>query len=77
MGSLNLIVPESSGAPWVRRYAIEDARRTPAPLEVYAGWWVCVERGEVLARPIDPSEYGRLRIESIVIDQSTGERGQE
>jgi len=80
-GSLTFLVPSDSSGPEVARYEAIDATGQPAPLSVYAGWWVCVLRGRVLARPAPEetvgSPYGKLEVQEITVDQSTGERGQE
>ena len=73
------LVPEALDKTAVRRYRVEPNPNILPPLEVSAGWWVCVTEGEILEQPksASPEVYGRLRIEALEADQSNLERGQE
>src|SRR5262245_31279276 len=47
---LAFLVPERPDRPAVRRFEAEG-ENLAAPLEVYAGWWVCVTEGTIEAPP--------------------------
>jgi hypothetical protein len=62
----------------VRRYDVVNRTQHPAPLVVYAGWWLCVTAGGVTAEPgAAYDEHGTIEIADFTIDQSSAERGQE
>ncbi|MBK9035862.1 MAG: hypothetical protein IPL61_32205 [Myxococcales bacterium] len=70
--------PTASDAPQVRRYNVVNKTRHPAPLVVYAGWWMCVTAGKIIAEPGDDyAQYGTIEIADFTIDQFSPERGQE
>ena len=57
---------------------VVNKTRHPAPLVVYAGWWMCVTAGKIVAAPGDDyGQYGTIEIADFTIDQYSPERGQE
>lgn len=73
-----LLVPEAPDGPRVRRYDVVNRTQHPAPLVVYAGWWLCVTAGRVVAEPgAAYDELGTIEISDFTIDQYSAERGQE
>lgn len=74
--TLNFIVPQNNSTAQVKRYEVIDTIPHGYPLEVMAGWWICVTEGEILSEPTEES-YGKIEIHSLKSDQTNGERGQE
>lgn len=73
---LNFLVPYSSTGKEVKRYEVIDTASQVPPLEVMAGWWICVTAGKIIAEPTEES-YGRIEILSYETTQTNAERGQE
>jgi hypothetical protein len=79
-GELTFLVPPSLGGHEVVRHNVVDATGAAMPLAAYAGWWFCITRGTIQRLPSEEHGepiYGLIEVEEFVIDQSTGERGQE
>ena len=72
------LVPVAPDGPAVRRYDVVNRTDHPAPLVVYAGWWLCVTEGHITAEPgADYEQLGAIEIAAFTIDQYNAERGQE
>ena len=79
-GSLSFVVPHDLRRQELTRYEVRDSTSDPAPLSVYAGWWLCVLRGAILSAPGSDSgrtgTYGAIEVFEYEIDQTNAERGQ-
>ncbi len=74
-----LVVPLALDDAPVLRYEVLPSPDLLPPLDVQAGWWVCVTEGEVLDAPSEssPDEVGTVRIDALSSDRSNAERGQD
>ena len=77
--TITFLVPDATNQAPVYRFEVVDHDKMMPPLEVEAGWWICVSAGEILSRPskAHPDEYGKIRIDNYLSDESNGEKGQE
>lgn len=77
------LVPVALNAHLVKRYQIVDHHRMPGFLEAHGGWWVCVEKGQVIREAFaEPGDYSTLVYGVIIVEEfsahlSNGERGAE
>lgn len=76
---LSFLVPRSSDEVGVFRYEVVGYDKLFPPLEIDAGWWICVTKGKIVSAPetAHPDIYGKLRIIEYLSDESNGEKGQE
>lgn len=77
--SFTFLVPGDKSNAAVFRFKIIDYEQIFPPIESDKNWWICITEGEIEKTPeiADSFDYGIIRIEKYLSDETNGEKGQE